>query len=423
MLTERVRGLGLKGGMSYGFWSMEGYDSTALLAFPTFRGLPDSLTELKKYCIILDDYQFYYQNYKNGKYTKGYFMEMANAYRCHLKDTIYLTKNMVKNTIPVIAGYDRYKSPVYIVDANNNNDFSDDTLRHLYSGLNSQEDILANSYYVDYEFYDGKSIIKGRKLLNVRTYKGREDELSLYFSFPELYYSKIKYGNKTYLIFQESYNHHNKAIYVLEDRPYFSWVGDKCEVRPNQYINLGNEFYTYMPSSLTPGSIVIKKANISRAKFDEQIAEKAPKSLSVSNQIGMMAPPIEGLNIINDSTISLKQYLGKYVFLDFWATSCGPCIMEFPNLLKAYEKFDRSNFEIIGIVQDDTKGKIQQFIKKRNVIWPNIITAAPKTDVSGYEINYFPTTYLIDPEGKIIATDLRGDDLMKRLELLKVKKN
>jgi thiol-disulfide isomerase/thioredoxin len=132
---------------------------------------------------------------------------------------------------------------------------------------------------------------------------------------------------------------------------------------------------------------------------------------------------VSGLNVINGSTISLEKYSGKYVFLDFWGTFCGPCIVEFPNLLKAYETFDRSNFEIIGIVKDDTDGKIKKFMKDRNVIWPNISMDAPKSDISGYKIGSYPTTYLIDPDGKIIATDLRGDDLIKKLELLKVKKN
>ena len=97
--------------------------------------------------------------------------------------------------------------------------------------------------------------------------------------------------------------------------------------------------------------------------------------------------------------------------------------MDFPNLIKVYEEFDRSNVEIIGIVDDRTNGNIKQFIKDKNVIWPNINMTALTTDISGYEINSYPTTYLIDPDGKIIATDLRGDQLLKRLESLKTKNN
>ena len=61
-------------------------------------------------------------------------------------------------------------------------------------------------------------------------------------------------------------------------------------------------------------------------------------------------------------------------------------------------------------------------IKAKNVIWPNIITNASSTNVKGYNVNSFPTSYLIDPQGKIIATDLRGKELMNKLETLKVKK-
>jgi thiol-disulfide isomerase/thioredoxin len=424
-LTERVQGFGPKGNTSYGFGSLDNYDSTALLAYPGFKGLPDSITSLKKYCVILDNLQFYFQNYKKGIYSKEYLLEMSKGNMWNLDDTIYLTDKKIKNTISVIAGYDTYKKAVYMIDANNNGDFSDDTLRYLHSDIYSQDDIIANSYYVDYEFYDGKSVKKDKKLLNVKTFRGN-NELDLSFGFPEMLYGKIKYGNKIYLICQESYNP-DKVIYVLEDKPYFSAVGNKCEAKPNQYISLGNEFYSYLPGSMTPGVIKIKKVKISKDKFDEQIAGKSRNKFGrsfvpVSNQIGMIAPPVSGLNIMNDSVISLKKYLGKYVFLDFWATSCGPCIMEFPNILGVYEKFDHSNFEIIGVAKDDTKGKIQQFMKDKKVIWPNINATSPKTDISGYKINSYPTTYLIGPDGKIIATNLRGDDLMNRLELLKVKK-
>jgi thiol-disulfide isomerase/thioredoxin len=421
LLTERVQGFGPKGFWSSGLMSLDGYDSTGLLAYPSLRGLPDSLSGLKKYCLILDDYQFYYQNYKKGIDTKEDFLEMVKNRGWYLGDTIYLTKNMVKNTISVVAGYDLNKSIVYMVDANNNSDFSDDTLRNLYSDLYQEEDILANSYYVDFEFYDGRSIKKDKILLHVETFRGMENELGLFFNCPEFFYTKIKYENKIYLICRESYNP-DKAIHVLEDKLYFSGAGNEGEVKPNQYINFGNEYYTYMPGS-APGIIEIKRVNISKDKVNKPKTGKSYRHIPVAEQIGMMAPPVSGLNVINGSTISLEKYSGKYVFLDFWGTFCGPCIVEFPNLLKAYETFDRSNFEIIGIVKDDTDGKIKKFMKDRNVIWPNISMDAPKSDISGYKIGSYPTTYLIDPDGKIIATDLRGDDLIKKLELLKVKKN
>jgi hypothetical protein len=172
VLTEKIQGFGPQGNANYGFGSLANLDSTALLAYPKFKNLPDSITGLEKYCVILDDYQFYYQNFQHGIYSKEYFLDKVKEQKWDLEDTVYLTKDMLKNTISVVVGYNSKKKRVYVVDVNNNGDFSDDTLRYLYSDLHSQEDILNNSYYVDYEFYNGQSNIKDKLLLTVRIFGG-----------------------------------------------------------------------------------------------------------------------------------------------------------------------------------------------------------------------------------------------------------
>lgn len=141
---------------------------------------------------------------------------------------------------------------------------------------------------------------------------------------------------------------------------------------------------------------------------------------SESNDIGMIASAIEGINIFNDSIVSLESMHGKYVFVDFWATTCGPCIREFPNLKTMYEKYNRTDFEILGIVEDRTKGNILSFIKEKNVIWPTIIRKSSTTNLTEYKVPIYPTSFLINPNGKIIAKNLRGKNLSKELEKLLV---
>ena len=425
LLTEKAQGIGPGGNNSYSFGSIDMLDSTVIEAFLQTKNLPDSLTSMKRYCMILDEYQFYYQNYRNGSYSKEDFLKKIKTEEWNIDDTTNLSDKILKTTISVVSGYNSKKMGVYVVDANNNSDFSDDTLRSLFYDLYAMENILDNSYYVDYEFYDGKSIRKDKKLLNVKTFNDNQTGYDIYFSFPEFLYSKIKYGDKVYLICQETYNN-DKAIYVMEDIPYFS-VSFNYKVKPNQYIRFGDDFYLYKPTSI-PGTIKIINAKISNDEYNEQITQNSMGNyrrnpIPVSNQFGMIAPEIKGVDILTDSLVSLRKNSGKYVFLDFWSTYCIPCIMDFPNLIKVYEEFDRSNVEIIGIVDDRTNGNIKQFIKDKNVIWPNINMTALTTDISGYEINSYPTSYLIDPDGKIIATDLRGDQLLKRLESLITKNN
>jgi len=108
-----------------------------------------------------------------------------------------------------------------------------------------------------------------------------------------------------------------------------------------------------------------------------------------------------------------------YIFVDFCSTTCAPCIAEFKYLREAYLKYDRNQFEIVGVVYERTKDLTPVILKQHDALWPNIKTNTKGTQISGYEtINSYPTTYLIDTAGKIIAVNLRGDELMNKLKTL-----
>ena len=144
--------------------------------------------------------------------------------------------------------------------------------------------------------------------------------------------------------------------------------------------------------------------------------------MPITNQIGMIAPNISGVNVLDEAKISLEKYKGKYVFVDFWSTSCAPCIQEFPQIKEVYDKFSKNDIEIIGVADIRDKIDAKKFLNDKEVTWSNIDDENPLTIINGYSIKSWPTTYLIDPNGKIIATDLRGADLNNKLELLKLRK-
>lgn len=111
--------------------------------------------------------------------------------------------------------------------------------------------------------------------------------------------------------------------------------------------------------------------------------------------------------------LSIANYKGKVVLIDFWATWCGPCVAELPNVIKAYEKHHGDGFEIIGISLDQDKQKLENFVKQKKMTWPQYFDGKGWGNelAQKYGVNSIPATYLLDRDGKIIGSNLRGEKL------------
>ena len=116
--------------------------------------------------------------------------------------------------------------------------------------------------------------------------------------------------------------------------------------------------------------------------------------------------------------ISLKDFKGKYVLVDFWASWCGPCLREMPNVVKLYKECKGKNFEIFGVSLDNKKDAWEKAIKANGMKWPQ------GSDLKGWgseparlcNVSAIPFTVLIDPEGEVIAIDLRGEQLHAKVK-------
>jgi peroxiredoxin len=188
---------------------------------------------------------------------------------------------------------------------------------------------------------------------------------------------------------------------------------------PDSYLSL-LALYSVAGPSPDPTEIDPLYNALSPDLKNTETAKVFKKSLDAlrNTAIGVTAPDFTQ-NDVNGAPVKLSSFRGKYVLLDFWASWCGPCRQENPNVVKAYNKYKDKNFTIVGVSLDRPNGKNDWLaaIKNDGLTWTEVSDLKFwNNQVAGlYSITSIPANFLIDPNGKIIARDLRGDDLENEL--------
>lgn len=166
------------------------------------------------------------------------------------------------------------------------------------------------------------------------------------------------------------------------------------------------------------GNLMIKSEDSDIARYGRRIMKKSGPA--ESELVGKELE-IDGLTV-DGVPFDWKSYRGKVVLIDFWATWCGPCRAELPNVKDAYEKYHSKGFDVVGISLDNEKDDLQQFINEQQLPWVNLFDDASKgwenPLAKKYNIRAIPATFLVGKDGKVVASNVRGPALAQALEQL-----
>lgn len=161
-----------------------------------------------------------------------------------------------------------------------------------------------------------------------------------------------------------------------------------------------------------PGTIAAKGAALSLARLQAQAASAPDPNVPVGLGVGQRFPGFNETDIAGQP-LSVAAHKGKVTMIDFWATWCGPCRGEMPNVIATYQKCHSQGFDILGVSLDEDRDAVLNFTQAQGMTWPQYFDGQGWKNklATQYGVDSIPMDYLLDRHGIIIGKELRGPDL------------
>jgi len=299
-----------------------------------------------------------------------------------------------RSSFRYVFGTDKKGKEQLIIDKNNNSNFSDDTV-FVADSVDRNTKISADKWSkVSVEYDCAEQGKKVKQSINVHIVYNRQAKLYFY-TFAQ-HATAILNGKKLEIVPSSDLSY--LTFEVFNDSSSTSEG-----ITSNKYLKNNDKIYRIKDLDINENVLILEK-------------EDRPFSKIESAQIGFRVPAFTAIDLITKETVSLEKYRGKYVFLDLWTIWCGPCLAEMPNIKKVYDEIDHSKIEFIGIVGKDKPEEINKIINTIGINWKLVEANSENFIFNKYKIRAFPTTLLIDPNGIVIKSDFRAEQLKQFID-------
>lgn len=395
--------LGKEKSTDTGFWSK---------TYLPVTGMPKTWKLIKKSMVWLDVHQLIYQNYQAGKLREEEFAQFKKSSDWE-PNPAELPDKPIKCFVYVIRGRDEKGKAAVMVDTNNDLDFSDETpfypttaYKEDYSSIGKYEE--QEKKYFTYEAFEEGRVVTKRIPIVIKRMPAEPAGNDFWYYFPLHARTTLKVNGETHEIALPggasvpSFESSSLAVLGKDSTHIYEFPE---QIQKGDLITVGGLLnkmeYRNKGVSLYHNALELEGSDV-----DEQ---------EYSLQAGHPFKPFVAKEFQTGQTIALSDYQDKYVFIDFWGTWCQGCVLELPELQRVYEGVDKQKVEFVSIAGIQSPQLLEKFLKKHPLAWPQIISDDKNKLIETYKISRFPTNVLVGPDGRVIARNLHGEVLERKL--------